>query len=127
MSYVNDDDLVQPVNDKSWSYRVIETEHGTPEDAVWTEWFRAHRLPPAQVPLKTWVARDVRRNTVSVLVFDWDLDEEPDGERSIAYVDRNDDGEISEARAPRFAVLTIQLESKPLPFPDFEAVGNDCA
>lgn len=107
---------------KSWSYREFDVKRGTPEEAVWLEWFHAHQLPAAQIPFQGWAARDIRRNTVSVMVFDWDPDEEfekfEDGNRTTFHADRHDDGELSESRQPRYAVLTVQLESKPLPFPE---------
>jgi hypothetical protein len=99
----------------SQSYREFDVKHGTELEQQWTAWFEAHNIPPAQVPFKGWVARDVARRTVSVLVYDWNVDDAPDGDCSIVYVDKDDDGNrLKEARR---GVLTIQLESKPLPFP----------
>lgn len=103
----------------SQSYREFDVERKTEAEQLWMAWFKAHNIPFAQVPFKGWAARDVRRNTVSVLVFDWDPGDELDGEKSVVYVDKDDEG--NRGHNARFAVLTIQLESKPLPFPDVPA------
>ena len=99
----------------SQSYRELDVKFGTELEQQWMAWFEAHNIPAAQVPYTGWVVRDVARRTVSVLVYDWNADDKPDGKNSIVCVDTDDDGNrLTEARR---AVYTIQLESKPLPFP----------
>jgi hypothetical protein len=105
----------------SCSYREYEVKCGTEEYKAWEEWMKIHGVPLYQVPFKGWAARDVRRNTVSVLLFDWegdDLDNEES--RSFVYVDKDDEGNPSGSKDARYRVYTVQLEGKPgkpLPFP----------
>lgn len=56
-------------------------------------------------------------------MFDWDPADGPaeaNSPRLRVYQDRTDDGRLSGSKDARFAVHTIQLESKPLPFPELE-------
>jgi hypothetical protein len=99
---------------RSHSYREFDVKPGSDDEKPWIAWFQAHNIPFGRVPYKGWAARDVRRNTVSVLVFDWDPDDQLIEAR--VYVDRDDDGNLG--NDVRLAVLTVQLESKPLPFPE---------
>lgn len=106
----------------SWSYREYDVQYGTGDYYAWESWMAAHRVPIHQVPLKGWAARDTQRNTVSVLLFDWNPDDEQNpkfgAERGPAfiYVDTDDDGNRN--KNARFRVFTVQLEAKPLPFPE---------
>lgn len=102
---------------RSHSYREFDVKPGSDDEKPWIAWFQAHNIPFGQVPYKGWAARDVRRNTVSVLIFDWNPDDElKEDNRSTVYVDRDDDG--NRTQNARLGVLTVQLESKPLPFPE---------
>jgi hypothetical protein len=98
------------------SYREFDVKHGTEEEQRWITWFKAHNIPFAQVPFKGWAARDVGRRTVSVLVYGWNVGDELVEGKSTVYIDTDDDG--NRGFDSRHAVLTIQLESKPLPFPE---------
>ena len=113
---------------QSWSYREYDIKYGTAEYKAWEKWMKAHGVPLAQVPFRGWAARDVRRDTVSVLLFDWDPDVElstEDHARTWAYIDKDDDGNRSASKDARFRVYTVQLDSKPLPFPEEGSGGSD--
>lgn len=113
---------------KSCSLRSFDVKIGTTEDVAWQEWFEAHGIPAAQVPMKGWAARDPVRNTVSVLTFWTKPDDVLEANLTSFYVDVDDDGNFSGSKSPRYAVLTVQLEGKPLPFPEAGGeVCNDCA
>lgn len=103
---------------QSYSYREFHVTEGSAAEKQWLDWFIAHNIPYAQVPYRGWAARDLKRRTVSVLVFDWNPDDTLDPEKSTVYVDR--DGAGNRLPCERKAVLTLQLESEPLPFPEEE-------
>lgn len=102
----------------SHSYREFDVKFGTDEYEAWESWMKAHGIPPMQVPLAGWACRDTERNTVSVLTF-WSApgDDLENAETSTAYPDTDDSGNYGPAKDVRYAVLTVQLKSKPLPFP----------
>lgn len=104
----------------SSSYSEYDVQYGTDEYRAWEAWFEVHNFPLPQVPHQGWAARDVARRTVSALVFDWNPGDEAGsgfGKRAFIYPDKAEAGGWSAAQDARFAVLTIQLESEPLPFP----------
>lgn len=108
-----------PVPGLSQSYREFDVHHGQPGYKAWETWLKAHNIPHMQVPLKGWAVRDTVRNTVSVLAFWFDPADDLIAAKSmILYTDKTDDGTPSGSKDVRYAVLTIQMESTPLPFPD---------
>lgn len=113
---------IAPDGRKSHSYRTYDVKYRTAGYQAWEDWMTAHSIPLKQVPFSGWAARDIRRNTVSVLLFDWNPDVDLDkDDRSVVYPDKTDDGGYSASRDARFRVYTVHLDFKPLPFPEVTA------
>lgn len=106
-----------------------------PQIKAMEAWLTDHGFPAKQVPLVGWVERDVEARTVTALVMAWRPGEEEkftaDRPVSICYAGRHATPVVAysygnktltyltpDPRDTWRAVLTIQLDREPAPFPE---------